>query len=292
MSLFSPNSLSLGKSVSLSQKEFNDLSGFIYSLAGIEIPRQRQYLLENRLRSRLNELSLKSFSEYYQYLLHGPDRKREVEIFCEKMTTNETSFFRDPRQLDVFRDSVLVPLLSRLKETGRKQLHIWSAGCSSGEEPYTLSIMIHELLKVSIIGWRIRITANDISSAMIQKARKGLYNEHSLRNTPKDIIARYFSKEPGGYLVHPKIKKNIVFERINLNDAGAVKRIPKSQVAFCRNVIIYFDLPMKKKVVNFFYDNLVQGGHLVLGHSESLHSVSSIFQPIRKPGGILYRRMD
>ncbi len=292
MSFFNSQSLSLKKPAPLTDKEFNDLSGFIYQLAGIEIPSQRKYLLENRLRSRLNELNLKNFAEYYHYLRNGPDKRREVEIFCEKMTTNETSFFRDPKQLDVFRSAVLAPLIEKLKQSGKQELHIWSAGCSSGEEPYTLSIMIHELLKLSIIGWRIRITANDISSAMIQKAKDGLYNDHSLRNTSSEIITKYFVKEPGGYRVHPKIKKNVVFEKINLNDPAAVKRIPKSQIVFCRNVIIYFDMPMKKKVINFFYDNLVHDGFLILGHSESLHSVTNIFQPIRKPGGILYQRMN
>ncbi|WP_045211830.1 CheR family methyltransferase [Desulfonatronovibrio magnus] len=292
MSFFSSQSLSLRKSAPLTDKEFDDLSTYIYELAGIEIPKQRKYLLENRLRSRLGELKLNSFSDYYKYLKFGPNKQKEVEIFCEKMTTNETSFFRDAKQLGVFRMAVLAPMLQKLKQSGKKQIHIWSAGCSSGEEPYTLSIMLHEMLKMSIMGWRIRITANDISSAMIAKAKKGLYSEHSLRNTSKDIINRYFTKEPGGYLVHPKIKKNIVFEKINLNDTAALKKIPKSQIVFCRNVIIYFDPPMKKKVINSFYDNLVPQGYLVLGHSESLHSITNIFQPMRKPGGIMYQKMD
>ncbi|MFW6005200.1 MAG: CheR family methyltransferase, partial [Desulfonatronovibrionaceae bacterium] len=210
MSLFSSQSLSLRKAAPLSDKEFNDLSRFIYDLAGIEIPSQRKYLLENRLRSRLTELNLDTFADYYKYLKFGQNRKKEVEIFCEKMTTNETSFFRDIKQLGLFKMVVLAPLLENLKQSGKKQLHIWSAGCSSGEEPYTLSIMLHEMLKMSIIGWKIRITANDLSSAMLEKARKGIYNQHSLRNTPKDIISRYFTKEPAGFRIHPKVQKNVV----------------------------------------------------------------------------------
>ena len=292
MSLFSSQSLSLRKAAPLSDKEFDDLRHFIYQLAGIDITKQRKYLLENRLRARLKELNLNSFSEYYQYLRHGTDRKREIEFFCEKMTTNETSFFRDPKQLGVFRMSVLIPVLEKLKAANNKRLHIWSAGCSSGEEPYTLSIMLHEILKMSIIGWTIQITANDISPSMLVRAKKGLYNEHSLRNTPKDMISRYFSKEPAGYRIHPKVQKIIKFEKINLNDNAALKRVPKSEIIFCRNVIIYFDLPMKKKVLNGFYDNLVSKGHLVLGHSESLHNVTRVFTPIRKPGGIVYQKTE
>ena len=292
MSLFSSQSLSLRKSAPLSDKEFEDLRKLIYELAGIDIPKQRKYLLENRLGPRLKELQLKSFAEYYQFLRHGPQNHSEIEIFCEKMTTNETSFFRDPKQLGVVRTSVLKPLLDAQQAAGKKQLHIWSAGCSSGEEPYTLSIMLQEMLKMSISGWQVSITANDISSAMLQKAKKGIYSEYALRNTPKDLIDKYFSKEPGGYRVDPELQKYIRFEKLNLNDQKALKRIPRSQIVFCRNVIIYFDAPMKKKVINAFYDKLVSGGYLVLGHSESLHSITSSFQPIRKPGGIVYQKQD
>ncbi|WP_028575534.1 CheR family methyltransferase [Desulfonatronovibrio hydrogenovorans] len=292
MSFFSSQPLGLRTTTPLTDKEFEELRSFIYQLAGIDVPKQRKYLLENRLRSRIIELKLKSFSEYYQYLRHGADRKQEIEVFCEKMTTNETSFFRDQKQLDVFRDSILMPTLDEQKNSGRKSLNIWSAGCSSGEEPYTLSMMLHEILKLGIIGWKIRITANDISSAMIEKAKQGLYNDYSLRNTPKDIIARYFTKEPGGYRIHPKVQKNVNFQKINLNDTAALKTIPRSQIVFCRNVIIYFDLAMKKKVINAFYDNLQPGGYLILGHSESLHSITNIFQPVRKPGGMVYQRME
>ncbi|MFO7728057.1 MAG: protein-glutamate O-methyltransferase CheR [Desulfonatronovibrio sp.] len=292
MSFFGSQSLSLRKTAPLSDKEFDDLRDLIYKVAGIDIPKQRRYLLENRLRGRLNELNLKNFSEYYQYLRYGADKRNELEYFCEKMTTNETSFFRDPKQLGVFRVYVLIPLLEKLKTMGRKRLHIWSAGCSSGEEAYTLGIMLHEILKTSIISWNIRITANDISSTMLEKARQGLYNEHSLRNTPKDVVQSYFSKEPGGFKIDPKIQKIIKFEKLNLNDSAAIKRIPRSEIVFCRNVIIYFDEAMKKKVVNSFYDNLIPKGFLVMGHSESLHSVTRVFNPIRKPGGIVYQKTE
>lgn len=292
MSFFGSQSLSLRKTAPLSDKEFDDLRDLIYKVAGIDIPKQRRYLLENRLRGRLNELNLKNFSEYYQYLRYGADKRNELEYFCEKMTTNETSFFRDPKQLGVFRVYVLIPLLEKLKTMGRKRLHIWSAGCSSGEEAYTLGIMLHEILKTSIISWNIRITANDISSTMLEKARQGLYNEHSLRNTPKDVVESYFSKEPGGFKIDPKIQKIIKFEKLNLNDSAAIKRIPRSEIVFCRNVIIYFDEAMKKKVVNSFYDNLIPKGFLVMGHSESLHSVTRVFNPIRKPGGIVYQKTE
>jgi chemotaxis protein methyltransferase CheR len=185
---------------------------------------------------------------------------------------------------------VLKDVLER--QAASRELNIWSAGCSSGEEPYTLGIILHEVLKMAIIGWKIRITANDLSSSVLAKAERGIYNDYALRTTPSDIIDKYFTKEPEGYKIHPKVAKLIDFSQINLNDRLAVKRLPKSHVIFCRNVIIYFDEAMKKRVVSGFYDNLVPHGYLVLGHSESLHKISRSFQPMVKPGGMVYQRID
>jgi len=201
-----------------------------------------------------------------------------------------TSNVPAPLQVKVRIDSAVRLNVQELQKKGQKELAIWSAGCSSGEEPYTLAIMLHELLKISIIGWRIRITANDISQAVLARAREGLYGEHSLRSTPPEIVERYFTKEPGGLRIHPKVKKLVDFQHLNLNDAPALKRVPRSRIVFCRNVIIYFDLEMKKRVLSAFYDNMLPEGHLVLGHSESIHSVSRTFKPIFGQGGIVYQR--
>ncbi len=290
MTLSSISSLTLRKTPRISDAEFADLRGFIYDVTGIDIPERRQYLLENRLGARLAELNLKSFAEYSSYLRRSPSKDKELVYLCEKITTNETSFFRDSKQLDVFRDFVLKDVLESLQQDGRKELNIWSAGCSSGEEPYTLGIMLHEMLRMSIIGWRIRISANDISTAMLNKAKDGVYNQYSFKTTPQEMIEKYFTKEPGGFKIHPKVQRLVSFAALNLNDRMALKRVPKSQIIFCRNVIIYFDEEMKKKVINAFYDNLLPGGYLILGHSESIHKFSRVFKPIIKPGGMFYRK--
>jgi len=292
MSSISLSSLSLRKSPQLTDQEFKQLRDMIYDLAGIDIPEKRKYLIENKLGPRLQELNLKSYSEYYDYIRYDKNHKMEVQKLFENITTNETSFFRDIKQLDVFKDHILKEVIEKQQEAGKKELNIWSAGCSSGEEPYTIGILLHEILRMSIIGWKIRITANDISLAMIAKARHGVYNEHSLRTTPKQIVEKYFTKEPGGYKIHPKVQKLVSLAPINLKDVEAVKRVPKSHIVFCRNVIIYFDDEMKKHVINCFYDNLLPGGCLLLGHSESIHKISRGFMPIIKPGGIAYRKRD
>ena len=285
-----PGLSGLRKAPPLSEQEFKELSSFIYERSGIEIPERRKYLLENRLAPRLAELNLTSFGEYAKFLRFAPGREAEQHKLFEQITTNETSFFRDLKQLEVFRDSVFKELLERRQTGPRKELRIWSAGCSSGEEPYTLAIMLHEFLRMTIIGWNITITANDISAAMVEKARKGLYSEHSLRTTPQEIISRYFTREPEGYRIHPKAQKLVSLGQINLNEPDAIKRVPRSQVIFCRNVIIYFDEAMKKRVLAAFYDNLLPGGYLVLGHSETIHNLSRSFRPIIKPRGIIYRK--
>ena len=290
MSLLSSQSMSLRKTPPITDSEFHKLRDFIYKLTGIDVPERRKYLLETRLGARLKTLQLNNFSEYYSLLTTSSDRKKELDFLFEKITTNETSFFRDIKQLGVFKAFALKTILQRQAKPGNKELHIWCAGCSSGEEAYTLSIMLHEILKMSIISWKIKIFANDLSPAVIAKAKKGMYNEYALRNTPKEIIAKYFLPKPGGFEVHPKVRKLVDFQIINLNDTLAVKRIPKSHIIFCRNVIIYFDDMMKRKVVNQFYDNLLPEGYLIIGHSESLHKHARFFTPQAKPGGIMYQK--
>lgn len=286
------SSLSLRKAPKITDREFADFRQFIYTATGIDIPEKRKYLLENRLGRRLEELGIKSFGEYYKVLRFSSEKQRELSYVFEKITTNETSFFRDTRQLDVFRNFVLKDWIDRQTKARDKSLNIWSAGCSSGEEPYTLAMILHEVLRMSVIGWKINITANDLSPAMITRAKRGLYNEYSFKTTPKEMIDRYFTKETAGYKIHPKVQQLCRFGLINLNSAVQLKRVPKSQIIFCRNVIIYFDDDMKKRVLNSFYDNLVPGGYLVLGHSESIHKLTRAFKPIVKIGGIVYQKQD
>lgn len=289
-SKLSSGGLSLRQTPKISDQEFNDLSGFIYEHTGISIAPARKYLLENRLGSRLKELNLKSFKEYYDFLRYDRNRTLEMDKLCEHVTTNETSFYRDVRQLNIFQNDILKEVIKKQEESGKKELIIWSAGCSSGEEPYTLAIMINEVLGMSVIGWKIQINAYDLSPAMLKKAKAGLYTDYALRTTPKPIIAKYFDKDGEGYRVKPRIQKLVSFNPINLSDRAALKRVPKSHIVFCRNVIIYFDDAMKQQVISSFYDNLMPGGFLFLGHSESIHKLSSAFMPVKKPGGVCYQK--
>lgn len=274
--------------IKVSDDEFVQLRDFLYQQSGIFVAENRKYLMENRLSSRLRELGLRSFSEYYNYLRYDEGRAGEMNKLFESMTTNETSFFRNIPQLDVFRDKVLIPILNAQRAKGQKKLRIWSAGCSSGEEPYTLAIILHEVLRQDINNWDIKITANDLSLAVLSSARRGLYNDYAIRTTPEDILTRYFTKEGNLYRIDPRMQKLVSFSQINLKDKAQLDKVEHSQIVFCRNVIIYFDDEMKKGVINAFYDNLLPGGYLIIGHSESLHDISRAFKPEHYAGSIVY----
>lgn len=292
MSALFAKTISLGKEFVISDDEFRQLRDYIYAQSGIYIADNRKYLLENRLRNRLKQLNLKSFGEYYYYLQYDPQRKQELNRLFEVVTTNETSFYRNPPQLKVFQDNVLSEVVAAQRKKGEKKLRIWSAGCSTGEEPYTVAMQAMEVLGGELSSWDVKITANDLSEAVLASARKGVYNEYSLRTTPKEVVARYFEQDNGTFKVKQEAKRLVSFGQINLSDRAQLKRVERSHVVFCRNVIIYFDDEMKKQVIASFYDNLLPGGFLLIGHSESLHNISRAFKPMHYPGAIIYRKEE
>jgi chemotaxis protein methyltransferase CheR len=146
------------------------------------------------------------------------------------------------------------------------------------------------VLRGELPAWDVRITASDLSERVLEAARKGVYNEYTLRTTPKEIVARYFEKDGENFRVKPELKRLISFGQLNLSDRVALKRVERSQIVLCRNVIIYFDDEMKRKVIGAFYDNLLPSGYLLIGHSESLHNITRSFKPIHYPGAIMYKK--
>ena len=289
-SLFSKN-ISLGKELKITDQEFTNLRDFIYAQCGIYIADNRKYLLENRLGNRLKKLTLKNFDEYYNFLRFDAGKGLELKKLFEVITTNETSFYRNPPQLKVFQEQVLADVVKDCRTKGKK-LRIWSAGCSTGEGPYTISMIAHELLKSEISQWDIKITANDLSERVLQSARNGVYNDYTLRTTPPEVAKRYFDMDNGTNRIKDSVKKLVQFGQINLKDRNQLRRVERSQIVFCRNVIIYFDDEMKKQVINAYYDNLLPGGYLIIGHSESLHNITRAFKPIHYPGAIIYKKEE
>jgi chemotaxis protein methyltransferase CheR len=288
-SLFS-KTISLGAQLTISEAEFTQLRDYIYKQCGIYVADNRKYLLENRLANRLKQLNLKNFNEYYYFLQYDPGKNSEINKLFEVITTNETSFYRNPPQLSVFQARILAEVVEALRKQGTKKLRIWSAGCSTGEEPYTLAILILESLKGEAASWDVRIVANDLSERVLMAARRGVYNEYTLRTTPKEVVQKYFDKEGDLFRIKDEARRLVSFGQINLSDRAQIKRIERSQIIFCRNVIIYFDDEMKRRVIGAFYDNLQPGGYLLIGHSESLHNISRAFKPVHYPGTIVYKK--
>lgn len=272
----------------IADDEFVQLRDYIYEQCGIHFPDKKKYLLETRLANRIKRLNLKGFGDYLFFLKYDSRQRQELPLLFEVITTNETSFFRNPLQLKVFQDKLLPEILEKKRASGQKRLHIWSAGCSTGEEPYTLAIILLETMKSELSSWNVRITANDLSEAVLRSARRGVYTDYSLRTAPKEVINKHFIMEGGRFRVSQDVKSMITFGQLNLNDRAQIRMVPRSDIIFCRNVIIYFDDAMKKRVISAFYDNLVPGGALFIGHSESLHHVSRSFKPVHYPGSIVY----
>jgi len=273
----------------LTGQEFTLLKDFIYEKTGIYFAENKMYLLESRLTNRLNELNLTSFEEYYYHLKFGGSKtEQEITYLYDLVTTNETSFFRNPPQLDAFKIVVQKNYLNGTRPEGG--LRMWSAGCSTGEEPYTLAIMMLELLAHSNMTMPFVIYGTDISTKALESAKKAVFNNYSVRNTDKAILSKYFTEDKGNYILKESVKKYVSLDFLNLMDASAYRKYRQMDVIFCRNVLIYFDEKGKKTVIDNLYESLKPGGFLTIGHAESLHNISRGFKPLIFPGTIAYQK--
>jgi chemotaxis protein methyltransferase CheR len=260
--------------IDLSDKTFRHLVDFIYQNSGLRFDDSAKFMLNRRLVSRVRELRLDTFEKYYYYLLYHPNRESELEIIFDLLTVNETYFFREDRQLKAFSEEI-IPCIAQ--EKANRNLRIWSAGCSSGEEAYTVAIICHN--SPCLKGWDVDIFASDISQKVIQTARKGIFSDSSFRNTPDGIREKYFEKtSENKFRIHDEIRQMVTFGKVNLLDEHKTGIFSDMDVIFCRNVIIYFDVEAKKKVIENFYRKLRKNGYLLLGHAESLLSLSTKFK--------------
>ncbi|MEO1584873.1 MAG: protein-glutamate O-methyltransferase CheR [Planctomycetota bacterium] len=278
-----------GTTPKLTTEQFNRLAKIIYDRSGIHFPENKKYVLESRLGHRLGELEIEDFDQYIAFLTMGPYQTEEFQEMFNRITINETSFFRNEPQLDVFEKTILPEMLEK-RGTG-KRLRLWSAACSSGEEPYTMAMQLHRSLGVRLSDWRCEILGTDISEKCLNIASGGRYSSYALRSTPDLIKNKYFKPEGVFYDLDPTIKSMVNFEKHNLKDTLAAKRHGKWDVIFCRNVMIYFDDEMKKRVVQMFHDQLADDGYLFIGHSESLRSLGVPFEQLPIPQGFCYRKL-
>lgn len=272
----------------MTDNQFNQLRKLVYARSGISFSDGKRYVLESRLARRLEELKIDNFDQYMTFLSIGPYRDDEFQEMFNRITINETSFFRNEPQLDVFERSVLPRLLEARKATRR--LRIWSSACSTGEEPYTLAIQVHRTLGVRLPDWKIEILGSDISEKVLLAAQAGRYASYATRTTSPLVLKRYFKEVNGFYQIDPTIQSMVHFELLNLKDAAAARRFGTWDVIFCRNVLIYFDDAMKDHCASLFHDQLAEDGVLFIGHSETLRNTSRPFVPLPAPEAFAYAR--
>ena len=263
------------QTIPLPDDVFRLLRDFIHGYCGIFFDDASKFLLERRLSRRLEQHHLKSFEEYYHFLRYDRKREEELTILIDNLTTNETYFFRESPQLRAFSEEILPELRERLAD--RKALRIWSAGCSTGEEPYTIAMLLFESGEWWR-DWQVEILGSDINQRVLHTARKGVYKTGAHRVTSPEMLAKYFIEEDkGNYRIVDKVKELVSFSSLNLLDPLKANLISNMDIIFCRNVIIYFDKEAKKKVIESFSNKLREGGYLLLGHSESLINISNAF---------------
>jgi len=278
--------MSLNHHLELPDDIFRLLRDQIYRRSGMWFADSAKYLLQKRLSPRARELNFDSFQKYFYFLQYDPRSEAEFDQIYDLVTTNETYFFREPAQLSAFTEEIVPDLLSRKSV---KKIRIWSAGCSSGEEPYSIAMLLQEA------GWyehaAFEIFASDINQQVLAKARKGTYRESAFRATNPVVREKYFTRsDDGTWRVRDEVRNRISFGRLNLYDESRVSLLGHLDVVFCRNVIIYFDDSSKKVVVSNFYNRLIDGGYLLLGHSESLISLSTQFKLKHLKNDMVYQK--
>jgi chemotaxis protein methyltransferase CheR len=266
--------------VFFSDADFEQYRKLIYNESGIHFTATNRSILESRLKERLREKNVDSVKTYFSTI---SSNQGELKSFLDSITTNLTRFFRNQAHFDALEKHV-IPELMKVKQGGGNVIKIWSAGCSTGEEPYTIAMLLSEILSPP---WKYEIIASDLSLKCLMTAKEGFYADNRIDGVPDHYLKKYFDKVEGGYKVHPDIMSKIRFDYHNLkNDAGQ----RGMDIIFCRNVIIYFDEVAQTAVINRFWDSMANKSFLFIGHSESLFGMDTKFEFIKTQWATLYRK--
>ncbi|MGE4497379.1 MAG: protein-glutamate O-methyltransferase CheR [Deferribacterales bacterium] len=268
--------------IKIKDDEFVELKDIIYNSSAISFSDSKKYLLENRLTKRLQELNFSSFKDYIYYLKYNVKKKEEMEILLNLVTINETYFLRERAQMDY----MIKTVIPELQAKGKRSIRIWSSASSSGEEPYSMAILLNEAGLLNRMN--IEIYASDINTEVLETARQGIYRSVSFRGVPQPIVDKYFTKDGFSFKLDPAIASQVKFFQGNLLSPMVASKFGKADIIFCRNVLIYFDMEAKIKVIETFHKTLNDPGYLFLGHSETLNKISDKFQMKNFGGGIVY----
>src|ERR1022692_4355273 len=289
----------------LTDSELKLLQALVYQECGMHFDDRRTPFLQDRLQRRLKECRLDSFYSYYRLLL-SREGKQELSMLLENLTVNETSFFRNKAQLELFQRDVMNDLLRRKQESRDFGVRIWSAGCSTGQEPYTLAMQVADALTYHHMRnprpleapvpkplvpapWRVEILASDINYSVLRAAQEASYSEHQMTGVDYGYRLRYFDKVGDRYAVKPNVKELVHFDFHNLKTEYLPQR---NDIIFCRNVMMYFDEAEKKRLVEKFYRCLNPRGYLFVGHAESLLGLTEKFQMVHRNSGTAYQRVE
>ncbi len=269
----------------LSDIEFIKYRDIVYKEAGITLNDSKKALLQARLMRRMRALKINEFSDYYKYLMENYEE--EKVNFINSITTNKTEFFRENRHFDFMTEKAL----AEFAEMGRKEIKIWSAGCSTGEEPYTIAITLQEYFENKLKP-QLKILATDIDTQVLDKAKEGIYKSDLIEDIPVEILKKYFyrgkAENDGLFKVKENIKNIITFSRLNLlDDIYPMKG--QFDIIFCRNVVIYFDKETQRILFQKFSRYLADHGYLFIGHSENISSISDEFSLV---GNTIYKKKD
>jgi chemotaxis protein methyltransferase CheR len=291
--------------IQLSEPELKLLQALVYQECGMHFDERRAHFLQDRLQRRLKECHLDSFYSYYRLLI-SKEGKQELARLLENLTVNETSFFRNKAQMELFQKHILDGILRAKQTRGDQFLRIWSAGCSTGQEPYTIAMMVadslayHHLRSPGPIEntwpkplipapWKVEILASDINYQVLRAGQEGIYAEHHMNSVDYNYRLRYFDKVGERYAIKKALKEFIHFDFHNLKTEYLPQR---NDVIFCRNVMMYFDEPEQKRLVEKFARCLNPGGYLLVGHAESLLGLTDKFTMIYRDSGTAYQKVE
>ena len=271
----------MAETVFLTDADFEQYRTLIYNESGITFTSTNRSILESRLKERLREKGIDSVKTYFAAISKDSG---ELKSFLDSITTNLTRFFRNQAQFDAL-EHFVVPELQKIKKaTGNSTIKIWSAGCSTGEEPYTIAMLMSEILPPT---WKYEIVASDISLKCLMTAKEGFYKDSQIVGIPDNFLKKYFDKVEGGYKIHADLMSKIRFDYHNLKNDSGQRNL---DVVFCRNVIIYFDEAAQKAVINRFWDAMASKSFLFIGHSESLFGMDTKFEFVKTQWATLYRK--
>ncbi len=272
--------------VRIRPEEARLLREIVESYSGLEVGLDAPFFLERRIGPRLEALGMRSYRDYYHFLKYDPGGPAELVELVERLTTHETYFFREAYQLEAFREEVLPELVARAAR--RKRLLLWSAGCSTGEEVYTLAMILMEERRLA--DYRVRVIGSDISRKVVARARQAYFGPSSFRATDPVYRERYFQEVGGRFRLRDDVRAMCSFGQLNLLETERYRVLGTCDAIFCRNVLMYLSQSARARIIDGFYDALHPGGYLFLGHSESLLHVSTRFEIVQLEKDLVYRK--